>query len=322
MKNSLAQDTTIKHKKRTKLPNQYKPFWHPCYWLIWIGLGLLWLCVQLPYRVQIALGRWLGLIALPFSHHRRNVAHANLRACFPTLTEKELNILLKRSFESAGIAVFEFGMAWWMPDWRFNKLVHWEGEAYLKNALSEGRGAILLAGHFTTIEVAGRALTQLVRYHVIYREHKNPLVDWVMCKAREKGVKKALKRNNVKEFIRGFKKNIPILYAPDQDYGREHSVFVPFFGVQAATITATARVAKIAKSPVLPYFLYRREDGKGYSAKIYPPLTHFPTGDEHRDAAFINQIIEQAVLKSPEQYLWQHRRFKTRPIGEPPFYEK
>jgi Kdo2-lipid IVA lauroyltransferase/acyltransferase len=321
MKNTLNSDPIKKHPAQVKCSSYPSTFWHPRYWLLWLGLGVLWLCVKLPYRLQIGLGRLVGRIALPFSHHRRKVTYANLRACFPALTENEINILLKRSFESAGIALFEFGMAWWMPIPRFNKFIQWEGQEYLKNALSEGRGAILLAGHFTTIEIAGRALTQLAHYHVIYREHKNPLIDWIMCKSRERGVKKAVKRNDVTQFIKGFRKNTPILYAPDQDYGRKHSVFVPFFGVQAATITATARIAKIGKAPVLPYFIYRREDGKGYLAKIYPPLINFPTGDEYRDAQFINQIIEQAVLKSPEQYLWQHRRFKTRPLGEPSFYE-
>ena len=120
--------------------------------------------------------------------------------------------------------------------------------------------------------------------------------------------------------MRSLKKNIPILYAPDQDYGRKHSIFVPFLGVSAATITSTARIVKMTNTPILPYFVHRRKDGSGYTATMYPPLENYPTDDTYEDALRINQIIEQEILKSPEQYLWQHRRFKTRPLGEDSVY--
>lgn len=294
---------------------------HPRYWLIWLGFGFLWLCVQLPYRIQIALGRYLGRIALPFAHYRRKIAKTNLQACFPTLNKIELDSLLKRSFESAGIAIFEFGMAWWMPSRRFNKLIQLEGQEHLRQTLSEGRGGLILMGHFTTVEIAGRILHTQTLFNPVYRKNKNTALNWIMTKIREKHIPKVIERNDVRSLIKSLKKNIPLFYAPDQDYGRKHSVFVPFFGIPAATITATARIAKIGKTRVLPYFVHRRNDGKGYLAKIYPPLSDFPSDDVEADALRINQIIEKAILKSPEQYLWQHRRFKTRPNGESHFYD-
>lgn len=297
-------------------------FLHPRYWLIWIGFGLLWLCVKLPYRFQIQLGRCLGRIALPFSSRRRKITEINLRACFPALTEAELQALVKRSFESAGIAIFEFGMGWWMPRARIQQLVQFEGKEHLENALSQGKGALIIVAHFMTIEIGGRALSEHISYDAVYRKHKNPLVDWLMHKARETRLKKAIARNDVRGFLKSFKENRPVLYLPDQDYGAKHSIFVPFFNIPAATITATTRIVKMSKAPVLPYFVYRRADGKGYVATLHPPLENFPTDDEYEDARRINSLIEQAILKSPEQYLWQHRRFKTRPHGEPSFYDE
>lgn len=294
---------------------------NPRYWFIWMGVAALWLCVQLPYRWQMALGRGLGRVALPFANHRRHVTLTNLRLCFPALSPVELNSLVQRCFESAGIAIFETGMAWWMPTRRLKKLITVKGFAYWHEALTKQRGALILAGHFTTLELAGRVLSLYSPYDGVYRQHKNPVFDFIMCRAREKHIHRAIARDDVRQFIASLKANGSIFYAPDQDYGSKHSLFVPFFGVAAATITSTARIAKLTKTAVLPYFFYRRDDGHGYTATLYPPLEHYPSQDAYQDALRINQIIEQAVLKNPEQYLWQHRRFKTRPMGEACFYK-
>lgn len=299
---------------------KYSLILNPKYWLIWLGAGVLWLCVQLPYRWQIAMGRMLGRMALPFSHHRRHVTQTNLKLCFPTLSDKALKTRLKQCFESAGIGIFETGMAWWMPTHRFSPLISIEGLRHLKQALEKQRGVLILAAHFTTLEFGGRALSLHTPYNGVYRPHKNPAFEWLMSKMREKHIHKAIWRNDVRQFMSSFKENIPVFYAPDQDYGRKHSIFVPFFGVMAATLTATSRIAKIGKTTVLPYFIYRRADGQGYIAKIHPPLENYPSNDPYQDALKINQLIEDAVLKHPEQYLWQHRRFKTRPEGEASLY--
>lgn len=293
---------------------------NPRYWPIWLGAGFLFLCVQLPYRWQVAMGRALGRIALPFSHHRRHITETNLTLCFPTLSKHELKRLLRGCFESAGIGIFETAMAWWMPTHRVKKLFSLEGLDQLEKVLDKKQGALILAGHFTTLELGGRILAIHKPYNVVYRKHKNPVFEWIMCNARENRLDQAIQRDDVRQFVRSLKKNIPIFYAPDQDYGRKHSLFVPFFGVSAATITSTARIAKMANTSVLPYFVHRRKDGLGYTATMHPPLENYPTDDPYQDALRINQIIEQEILKSPEQYLWQHRRFKTRPLGEDSVY--
>jgi KDO2-lipid IV(A) lauroyltransferase len=294
----------------------------PRYFSTWILLGILWLCVKLPYHWQCAMGRLLGRAALPFAHYRREITRTNLKLCFPSLCANEQDALLKRCFMSAGVSVFETAMAWWMPKRRFDKLVHLEGLEHLEQALAKGHGAIILIPHFTTLEPAGRLLATHITYDGVYRPHKNPVLEWFMRKTREDHIHKAIPRKNVKQFLNSLKNNRLLAYAPDQDYGRKHSVFAPFFGVQAATITTTARMAKMRRTVVLPYFFYRLADGKGYSGKIHPPLDHFPSNDAYQDALRINQVIEEAILKAPEQYLWAHRRFKTRPLGEKSVYEK
>lgn len=293
---------------------------NPCYWPIWLGAGLLFFCAQLPFRCQIAMGRILGRMALPFAHHRRHVTETNLRLCFPTISEAELKKRLNNCFESAGIGMFETAMAWWMSTRRFKKLFVIEGLEHLEKALEKKHGALILAAHFTTLEVGGRILSLHIPYNGVYREHKNPAFQFIMHHTREKHIHQAIARNDVKQFLKSFKKNMPIFYVADQDYGRKHSVFVPFFGINAATITGTSRIAKISKTSVLPYFVYRREDNSGYTATIFPALENYPTDDPYKDALRINKIVEQAILKSPDQYLWQHRRFKTRPEGETGLY--
>lgn len=147
---------------------------NPRYWPLWFSAGLLFICVQLPYRWQMAMGRALGRIALPFARHRRHITKTNLKLCFPSLSEQELNVRLKQCFESAGIAIFETAIAWWMPTYRFNKLFSVEGLEQLEKVLEKKRGALILVGHFTTLELGGRILSMHTLYSIVYRKHKNP----------------------------------------------------------------------------------------------------------------------------------------------------
>jgi KDO2-lipid IV(A) lauroyltransferase len=291
-------------------------FLHPKYLFVGFGIVLLRLCVYLPYAIQMTMGRYVGRIAMPFASHRRHITKVNLQLCFSHLSEQQIKALLTRCFESAGMAIFESAIACWMSKKRLMKLFHFEGQHHLTQVLSKGKGALILTAHFTTLDIGGRILSLYAPYNVIYRKHKNPVFDWLLRKGREKHVHGTVARDDVRDFLKSFKKNLPIFYAADQDYGRKHSVFVPFFGVMAATITATSRITKIAQTTVLPYFVSRRSDNKGYIATLYPPLENFPTDDVYQDAQQINQLIERAINTNPEQYLWQHRRFKTRPFGE------
>jgi KDO2-lipid IV(A) lauroyltransferase len=292
----------------------------PRFWGTWLLLGCLRVSAALSYRSQLALGRALGRLLYRVLSHRRRIASVNLSLCFPEHGPERREALLWASFESLGIAFLELSLAWWAPDRRLRPLATVEGLEHLQAALAAGRGAILLSAHFTTIEIGGRLLRLYQPFRPIYRPTKNLLWDWVMLHSRERHVQRAIDRRDVRGILRALRSNEPVWYAPDQDYGREHSVFVPFFGVPAATITATSRLAALSGAPVVPFFQYRIAGGGGYRLRIEPALAGFPSEDPVADAERVNRLIEARVREHPEQYLWSHRRFKTRPPGTAPLY--
>ena len=292
---------------------------HPRYWITWTSLGLGWLAAQLPFSWQIKIGRLLGKAMQKALPARVHIASTNLALCFPEKPEAERQHILNGSFESAGIAVMESIMSWWAPDSKLKHRVSIEGLEHFEKALKQNRGVILLGAHFTTLEIAGRLFSGYFKFDVLYRQHKNPVLDYVMYRGRTNYCDKAIERGNMREMMRSLKKGKAIWYAPDQNYGAEHSVFVDFFNIPAATITATSRLAALNNSPVLPAS-HQRINDREYILRISPPLVNFPSDDVINDTQRINHVIEEAIIKMPEQYLWSHRRFKTRPDNLPSVY--
>jgi len=305
-------------------PRFRRYFLHPRFWPLWLGLGGLWLVVQLPYGALLRLGRWLGLGMYRVASERRRVAARNLELCFPQMPPVERKRLLKENFASTGIAFFEMAMSWWWPKARLAKLAHIEGLEHLQAAQRDGEGAILMALHFTTLEIGAALLGQRHTIDGMYREHRNALFDFVQRQGRERHNldSLAVEREDVRGMIKLLRKGRAIWYAPDQDYGAKQSIFVPLFGIEAATVTATTHFARLGKARVIPFTQRRLEDGSGYRLLLHPPLEGFPGESEAADALRINQWVEQAVTECPEQYLWAHRRFKSRPAGAPKLYDK
>ncbi|WP_312359048.1 lipid A biosynthesis lauroyl acyltransferase [Stutzerimonas balearica] len=299
-------------------------FLHPRFWLLWLGLGLLWLLVQLPYAALLRLGRVLGALMYRVAGARRRIARRNLELCFPRLDEAAREHLLKDNFASTGIAFFEMAMSWWWPRARLQRLAHIEGLEHLQAAQAEGRGVILMALHFTTLEIGAALLGQRHTIDGMYREHKNPLFDYIQRRGRERHNldASAIEREDVRGMLKVLRAGRAIWYAPDQDYGRKQSLFVPLFGIPAATVTATTKFARLGRALVLPFTQERLADGSGYRLVIHPPLADFPGESEEADCLRINRWVEQVVSATPEQYLWAHRRFKTRPEGEASLYRR
>ncbi|MGN2623577.1 lipid A biosynthesis lauroyl acyltransferase [Stutzerimonas balearica] len=299
-------------------------FLHPRFWLLWLGLGLLWLLVQLPYAALLRLGRVLGALMYRVAGARRRIARRNLELCFPALDEAARERLLKDNFASTGIAFFEMAMSWWWPRARLQRLAHIKGLEHLQAAQAEGRGVILMALHFTTLEIGAALLGQRHTIDGMYREHKNPLFDYIQRRGRERHNldASAIEREDVRGMLKVLRAGRAIWYAPDQDYGRKQSLFVPLFGIPAATVTATTKFARLGRALVLPFTQERLVDGSGYRLVIHPPLADFPGESEEADCLRINRWVEQVVSATPEQYLWAHRRFKTRPEGEASLYRR
>jgi KDO2-lipid IV(A) lauroyltransferase len=297
-------------------------FLHPRFWLLWLGLGLLWLIAQLPYKVLLWLGRGLGGVMYRLASSRRKIAARNLELCFPQMPDAEREALLKENFASTGITFFEMAIAWWWPAERLRRLDTIEGLEHLRQAEADGQGVILMALHFTTLEMGGGLLGMAQNMYGMYRPHKNPLFDYVQRRGREQRLLGVIGRDDVRGMLKLLRAGGVVWYAPDQDYGAQRSVFVPLFGVPAATVTATSKFARMGRAQVIPFTQQRLPDGQGYRLVIHPPLADFPTESEEADCLRVNQWIEQAISQCPEQYLWAHRRFKTRPEGEPKLYKK
>ncbi len=295
-------------------------FYHPRYWLIWLGLGCLRLISFLPYCVQVQLGRVIGRSVMVLSKKRRRIAETNLRLCFPDWTDEQRNKLLWQHAESLGISLFEFGISWWWSNTRFGPLAHIEGLEHLQAALQKKKGVILLAGHFTTLEVISRVLKLHADFHPMYRKNNNPLIDQIITSGRVRHTGKAIPHDDLRSLIRSLRENMPVLYIPDQNFGRRHSIFVPFFGIKAATVPATSRLASMNNTPVVPIVQQRLPDCRGYRLIIEKALENFPGAEQVQDTIRINQLFEKQVRDNPVDYLWVHRRFKTRPEGEPPLY--
>jgi KDO2-lipid IV(A) lauroyltransferase len=278
--------------------------------------------VLLPYKVQLKLGAFLGLITMLILRERRHIADVNLRLCFPEKTPEERKKIRINSFKSLGMAGMEGLMAWLMSDRRFNKIpFHWEGEANYRAAEALGQGIIGLSAHFDCLEVFCRQFAQrMPNGGLVYKKSRNSLFNNLVYNSRKRLVKYMVAHENVLGMVKVLRKKTILWYAPDQDFGRVRSVFVPFFHAQAATIVGTSVLARLGQANVMPIFMHRLPKGAGYHVVTLPVLDNFPSGDDTADTARINALIEAHVRLYPEQYLWVHRRFKTRPPGEPSVY--
>lgn len=274
----------------------------------------MWSISWLPYRLQLLLGKGIGKLLAKVAAKRGEVALRNLELCFPNMPESERKALLKRNFESTGIALLETGMGWWWPEWRVKPKVTFSGLEHVEAAKEAGNGVLLLGVHNLNLEFSCRALGTSHPAVVFYRPHNNALMEYFQHRGRARSNKYMLGKRDVKGLIRALREKETCIYMPDQDYGRKRSVFLPFFNVKdTATTTGTLIFTKQPNVVSCIIHTVRKEDGSGYQINISPPLENFPSGDDEADLIRVNQEIEQAILKQPDQYLWMHRRFKTRP---------
>lgn len=269
----------------------------------------------MPFKVQVAIGKALGKLSLLIARDRREACEINIKLCFPELSDTERAALVRKTFISNGIGLIEIAIAWFANPGRFKDMVEINGIENLNAAKSKGNGVLLVGAHFTTLEMGGFLYPQ-GEIDATYRPNDNPLFNAIMYNGRMRNVDGVFDRKNIRQAMRSLKSGRVLWYAPDQDYGAKNSVFAPFFGVPAATITATSRFAKFNDSEIVFYSHYRNDDGSGYQINFSKPLKGYPTGDDVTDATIINSHIEAAIRKKPEQYLWLHKRFKTQAAGK------
>lgn len=310
---------------RTGTPESSKPFsardyLHYRYWFMWLGFGLLRLVTLFPYSLHVRLGRYLGRFILFSSAKKEHIVDTNLALCFPQKSSDERERIKRESFENFGISVFELAMCWWWKADRLKPLVEIRGMRHIEKCREDKQAVILLSGHCTSLEIGGRLLALSLPFQAMYTVQKNPFFDSLLYSKRKGYLVDMISRKNTRRMIKAIRSLTPVWYAPDQNFPRERNVFAPFFGTPAATITATSRLARAGKAVVLPYFPQRKADGSGYILSIQPPLEAFPSSDELADATRVNASIEEFVRQHPEQYMWMHARFMTRPPGEAAIY--
>lgn len=297
----------------------YWAFLLPQYWGIWIAIVLLMLLAILPWALQHRLATLLGNIAFKRLKSRRKTTVRNLEVCFPEWTAEQVQDNARQVFVDMMIGVFETLNAWYSPQW-FKGRVSIEGLEHIQNAQAKGQGILLLGTHSTLLDAGGYLCAQYFEPDVVYRPQNNPLLDMLIYRCRGTIYKAQIDHDDMRGLIRHLKEGDAIWYSPDQDFGLKQGVMAPFFGTPAATVTAHRRLLKISKAVAIPLYFYRHGDIKDprYHVLIEPAVENLPSTDELDDAIRVNKIIENQLRIAPTQYMWFHRRFKTRPDG----YEK
>ncbi len=286
-----------------------------------VVLGLAWLLHFLPLPLLAWLAKGLGRLLFLIGASRRRVALKNLSLCFPALSQARRQHIAQAHFQAFAQVMLEQGLLWWASDRRFLRLVTLTGEEHWTAV--QGRPVILLAPHFIGLDWAGVRLSKYKVLASVYSRQKSKLLDRMLLKGRRRFNESVLfsRQEGLRKVVKALRQGTPFYYLPDLDFGRRNAVFVPFFGVPAATVTGLSRIAKIAGAVVLPVVARQLAQGRGYEVTIYPAWDNFPTDDVIADTRRMNEFVEQRIQQMPEQYLWTHKRFKTRPLGEPRFYD-
>ena len=305
---------------KNHLPAFQLSFLKPRYWGLWLGLGLFRLILLLPYPLLRSIGEGLGSLfaKLSVGKRRAKIARRNLELCFPDYSAEQIDSILQTNLKSTGMAIIETGMAWFWSDKRIKKWSKIEGLNYLKENAQDG--IIFVGVHFLTLELGARIVGLHHPGIGVYRPNDNPVLDWLQIKGRLRSNKDMLNRKDLRGMFKALRKGETIWYAPDHDYGRKNAVFVPFFAVQeAATTTGSYYLLKSAPNcKVVPFAPLRNKDGSGYTVSISPPVDFSDLSDETAIATRMNKVVEKEILKGVEQYMWLHRRFKTRPTEDQP----
>jgi lauroyl/myristoyl acyltransferase len=284
---------------------------------------VLWLCSLLPMAVARALGAGIGVLLWLGNRKRRDIAAVNLRLCFPELDEKARARLLRRHYLAVGRAYTDLGFLVWASVRRIERKVRVRGLEHYRRPAAAGRRIILLVPHSVGVNFGGAAISPYHPIFSMFKPQRNLVADWLLNRARTRfGAKLLARHQGMRPVVRALKAGMAFYYLPDEDFGPRHSVFAPFFGVPAATLTTLGRLARLTDAVVVPCFTRLLPGGRGYEVVFHPPLADFPSGDETADAARMNRALEEGIRLAPEQYLWTLKFFKTRPRGEPSPYAR
>ena len=284
----------------------------PSYLLTWLGTGFLYVLTLLPIKIQLFLGGQLGSILLFISPQRKNITQINLQLCFPEKTQIELEKMVKEIFKDIGKGLIETGIAWWKSDRFIDKLIN--KKSNFEQLDSNNEGCLILLKHSTHAELDIRIISRLLRVGGMYKTQTNKVMNYLMIKARNKYLIGTVTNRQTRRGLTWLRNGLKFLYAADQDYGAKGAEFVPFFGIQAATITLPS---DLFKKGTRVYFFNVMRVNSSYE------ITLDEFSQQTDKDGFLNEMnnfYQKAILETPTQYFWMHRRFKTRPEGEEGFY--
>ncbi len=297
--------------------------WHfllPQYWLWWVAIGMLWTLTFLNWSRQYRLAQHIGRLGYRWAHKRRHETLVNLALCFPDKSADEHDTMAREVFINAAIGLFESLDAWYRPE-RFWGKVTISGLHHIVNAQQADQSILLLGAHYSLLDLGGLICNWFFQASIVYRPQNNALFEWLIYRARLSIYRQQISYHDMRSLVRALKSKHIVWYTPDQDFGLKQGIMAPFFGVSAATITIPRRLAAIDKSAVMGIHFYRQDDRRPhYHITITAPLTDYPGPDEHADAVRVNELLESMISIAPTQYMWFHRRFKTRPPGEKSIY--
>jgi len=290
------------------------------YWPIWFGLSILRLIIALPWAWRMAAGRAIGWLLYQLSSRRRSITQTNIALCFSDLNTAQQRLMVRQTFADNGIGIIETAMAWWSSHKNLTQRVSIEGGALIEQAQTQGRGVLLVGAHYTSLDLGGILLAQHYPYYATYQRHGNALMDCIIRRGRLTHLPGIVERGDIRQVIRLLKQGNIVWLAPDQDVGPQRSVFAPFFGIDTATTPIISRLASATGAKVLHFSHHRTQLDQAYLLSITDSLASIPSGQLEADAAVLNAAIEAKVRLKPTQYLWLHRRFKTRPKNSPDIY--
>ena len=289
---------------------------HPKYVPTWIGMGFIYLCKFLPYKVLIYLGTLFGYLLYGVSPHRKQIAEANIKLCFPDKSQIEIHDLVKDHFKNIGIGIFEIAIAWWSSDKTIENLKRSSKNLDIFKELDKEKGVLILIKHSTHVELDIRLMAKEIELGGMYKPQSNEVMNYLMIRARNKYVVGAIHNHQAKQAIQWINNGQKFLYAADQDYGEKNSQFIPFFGIDAATVTFPE---KLSRSGVKIVMANVSKNLEGFDLEFHEIADYKEEGSVLKE---VNRFYEKYILKSPENFLWTHRRFKSRPQGQESIYSE
>ncbi len=311
-----------------KLASEYRPrfslsFLAPRNWPAGLLLAIVGVCVILPRPVSAFIGARLGDFYYRSSAKRRRIVRVNLELCFPEMTAQARELLSKKHFRIYGQCLLDMGLIWWARKKFLDRYIQIEGLEHYRAELDRGRNVILLTGHFSALDIAGPAISRYFPQVGLIKPLNNDALDYLMARGRRRfNGKVYLRDRGMRSIVKAIKAGYGFYYLPDEDFGPQQSVFVPFLATRSATITALSKLAKLTNAAVLPTSVIRVSAKQGYRIVIKPALENFPSEDTIADATMMNQELAKMVKQAPEQYMWTFKFFKSRPDGEPSPYDR